>query len=353
MSAISRFDPEEIAAKLFAILSEREHDIIVKRYGLTGKDKVTLEEIGTAYSVTRERVRQVENSSLNKIRSEFGSSILRDLEYLIRNILEDHGDLMREERLIRTLLAQEGDNVTNNALVRFLLNQLLTDRLQSLEESDSVYKAWSLPGISLDNFHTIIGHLVTVVEQHNEPVTLDNLLDKARDRVVLGNTGRDYETIIVNYLDVTKKIEENRFNEWGLAHWSSIRPRRMNDKIYLIMKKEGKPLHFVEIAKKINDANFDKRVAYPATIHNELILDPKYVLVGRGIYALREWGYKPGVVLDVIKEILKESGKPLTRDEIIDQVLKNRMVKRSTVMLALMNKKHFTKNPDGTYVLAG
>jgi hypothetical protein len=110
-------------------------------------------------------------------------------------------------------------------------------------------------------------------------------------------------------------------------------------------------MHFVDIAKKINEAGFDTRVAYPATIHNELILDDKYVLVGRGIYALKEWGYKPGVVLDVIKDTIRKAPKPLTRDGIIEEVLKNRMVKRSTVILALMNKKHFAKNPDGSYQL--
>ena len=118
------------------------------------------------------------------------------------------------------------------------------------------------------------------------------------------------------------------------------------------MKKEADPLHFTEIAKKINEAQFDSRIAYPPTIHNELILDDKYVLVGRGIYALKEWGYQPGIVLDVIKDILTEAKRPMTRDEIIKEVLKNRMVKKSTVVLALMNKKHFKKNANSEYTVA-
>jgi len=125
----------------------------------------------------------------------------------------------------------------------------------------------------------------------------------------------------------------------------------MNDKIYLVMKKQGKPMHFAEIAKAINEAGFDEKKAYPATIHNELILDDKYVLVGRGIYALKEWGYQPGVVADVIESILRKAGGPLTKDEIVSKVLAERMVKKSTIQLALMNKQRFSKVERNKYWL--
>ncbi len=352
-SAISRFDAAETASKLFGILNEREQDIIQKRYGLHGKDKSTLEEIGKSYAVTRERIRQVENTSLKRIRESFNETILKELEYLIQNILEDHGDIMSESKLVKMLLAAEDEKSSDGALVRFLLNQLLTDRLESVKDSDTTYKAWSLPGADWETYDHIVKQLIDIIDTHGEPLALEALLSHARDQIKLENEmHQNFENIIMNYLDVTKKIEENKFNEWGLSHWNSIKPRRMNDKIYMIMKRENKPMHFVEIAKKINEAGFDTRVAYPATIHNELILDDKYVLVGRGIYALKEWGYKPGVVLDVIKDTIRKSPKPLTRDGIIDEVLKNRMVKRSTVILALMNKKHFSKNADGTYAIA-
>jgi hypothetical protein len=353
MSAISGFDPAETASKLFGILNEREQDIITKRYGLNGKGKSTLEEIGKSYSVTRERIRQVENSSLKRIQESFNETILKELEYLINNILEDHGDIMTEDRLVKLLLAAEDTSPTDGALVRFLLNQILPERLEQVKDSDAMYKSWSLPGTDWDIYHSIIKQLTEIISTHGEPLALELLLNHARQQIKLENEMHEnFENIILNYLDITKKIEENKFNEWGLSHWNSIKPRRMNDKIYMIMKKEGKPMHFVDIAKRINETAFDTRIAYPATIHNELILDDKYVLVGRGIYALKEWGYKPGVVLDVIKDTIRKSPKPLTRDGIIEEVLKNRMVKRSTVILALMNKKHFVKNTDGTYRLA-
>lgn len=352
MNELSNFDPDDIIQELFDVLNEREEDIIVNRYGLTGEPKVTLEEIGKRYSVTRERVRQVENASLRRIREKYAETTLKTLEQMIRSILEEHAHMMSERRLISSLLNDDKTTEANTAKIRFILNELLHDRLVPVKESRDLYKSWSSEQAPWDTFHTSVSKLTDYLEDRKEPIALASLVDEARNRITFDESlAANFETIIVNFLDITKKIEENRFNEWGLSHWSAIRPKRMNDKIFLVMKREGKPLHFTQIAKKINDASFDQRIAYPATIHNELILDNKYVLVGRGIYALREWGYKPGVVLDVIREILRENNKPLTKEQIISEVLKNRLVKKSTIALALMNKKTFQKNTDGTYSL--
>jgi len=110
-------------------------------------------------------------------------------------------------------------------------------------------------------------------------------------------------------------------------------------------------LHFREIADYINKADFDSKKAHPATIHNELILNDKFVLIGRGIYALTEWGYQPGTVAEVIVELLKESEKPLSKGEIVRKVLDSRMVKKSTINLALTNKNKFKKLENGSYLL--
>ncbi len=126
----------------------------------------------------------------------------------------------------------------------------------------------------------------------------------------------------------------------------------MHDKILLVMRKHGQPMHFQEIAQKINELGFDQRQAYPPTVHNELILNDEYVLIGRGLYALREWGYKPGVVADVLAAVLQAAGQPMTRDQLVAKVLEQRRVKRNTIHLALTNQQRFTRLPDGRYTLA-
>ena len=124
----------------------------------------------------------------------------------------------------------------------------------------------------------------------------------------------------------------------------------MNDRVGLILKKVGKPMHFEDIAKHIS--KIFKKKAYPPTVHNELILNDEYVLVGRGIYALAEWGFKEGVVSSVIAEVLKKANRPLTRNEVVEGVLKQRIVKKNTIHLALTDKEKFLKTRDGKYINA-
>jgi len=347
-SAMAEFNVDEIIAQLFAILNEREKEIIARRHGLFNTEKSTLEEIGKKHKVTRERVRQVENSSLKKIRENYNKEILKAVENLTSAILAEYGGIMAEDRLVTELAQNSGNTEESHAAVRFLLNQLLHDKFQPFKETSNTYKSWGSIDASWEKFLQDLDAVVKLIETHDEPVELNSLIKKVNEKPDISINEAD-EGYMLNVLDITKNVDKNIYGEYGLSHWPTIKPKRMNDKIYLVLKKNGEPLHFSEIAEAINKAHFDNRIAYPATIHNELILDKKFVLVGRGIYALTEWGYKPGVVADVIEEILKKSDKPLTKDEIIEQVLKNRIVKKSTVVLALMNKDKFVRNADKTY----
>jgi hypothetical protein len=93
----------------------------------------------------------------------------------------------------------------------------------------------------------------------------------------------------------------------------------------------------------------ENRKVHVATVHNELIKDTRFVLVGRGLYALAEWGYQPGVVKEIISKVLKESKKPLTKEEIVEKVLGQRFVKENTVALNLQDKNRFVKDDKGMY----
>jgi hypothetical protein len=81
-----------------------------------------------------------------------------------------------------------------------------------------------------------------------------------------------------------------------------------------------------------------------------LIKDGRFVLVGRGLYALTEWGYSQGTVVDVVMRILKEAGA-LSKDEIINHVLKERFVKENTILVNLQNAKYFKRDENGRYFL--
>ena len=139
---------------------------------------------------------------------------------------------------------------------------------------------------------------------------------------------------------------------WGLVKWPTVNPKNIRDKIYVILSENGKHMHFNEIAAAIKDSDFKRKDVTTQAIHNELIKDKRFVLIGRGIYALKEWGYEKGTVADIIAEVLREADEPLHRDEIVKRVLKSRFVKETTILLNLQGKPQFKRVAKATYTLA-
>ena len=353
ISEIEQFNPSEVVSNLLKNLLNREEDILRRRFGLSGQKKQTLEEIGESYNVTRERIRQIENSGINKIKKNKNyTQIITPIENTITSVIERHGGIMNETFFLETLLHISGNSPLNRQSVIFILSELLNNKFKKVKQTEDLRFSWQLKITSTDLLHKTINKLLEIIEKKEHPLKLQELLDLFRkDEFYLNHQNQLSDDVITSYLEISQKISKNPFGEYGLAEWGSIIPKRMNDKIYLILKKYRKPLHFIEITKLINEANFDKKNAYAPTVHNELILNKKYVLVGRGIYALAEWGYKPGVVADILVNILEKSEKPMTRKELVDTVLKQRIVKKNTIHLALSDKTKFKKLENGTYTL--
>jgi RNA polymerase primary sigma factor len=77
-TATERLQREDIQKALDA-LPERERQVIELRYGLRGHEPLTLEEVGRAFGVTRERIRQIENNTLKKLKQLPEAQRLREL----------------------------------------------------------------------------------------------------------------------------------------------------------------------------------------------------------------------------------------------------------------------------------
>ncbi len=356
-SELASFNPVEIVGILFRELPDREQDILRRRFGLHGNDSETLEQIGKTYNVTRERVRQIENSAIKHIKGlPHFTDTLKQLDHVVYTVLERHGGIMAEDHLLEYVLQPVSDVSTHGNHLLFVLHKL--SNAQIVRETNGEYHpVWRIEVTPWDKAEATINEMVRIMEAHGQPITQEELLEKFKQSEVYATHKAHFDFDeaemhpIRAHVRVAKQFKTNPFGEWGLAHWNTVTPKRMGDKIYLVMKKHGKPLHFRDIADHINNAKFDRKRAYPPTVHNELILDKRYVLVGRGIYALTEWGFAPGVVSDVIEQVLKDTSNPMSRDEIVEAVLNQRLVKKGTVYLALSNNKKFEKNNEGKYYL--
>ncbi|MEW6610687.1 MAG: sigma factor-like helix-turn-helix DNA-binding protein [Patescibacteria group bacterium] len=364
-----KLSPADICTQLLKLLTDREADVLRLRFGLDGNGAHTLEMIGSKYAITRERVRQIEHQSIDKLKqSKQFHEISEGIATLLIHNLNQHGGMRRQDVLLNDLLSLSGDSALNHHCLSFIIKELLNTVIEEVRSED-IRPSWKLKDSSLSLFKDTIRYLVSFLETKNQPMNYELLLNEFLGSDFFQTHQEDYrsfmifsslpeqnmramgERVLLAYLECSSLVQQNPFHEWGLASWHSIKPKRMSDKIYLILKKCGKPMHFTEITEQINKTHFDHKVAYAPTVHNELILDTRFVLVGRGIYALQEWGYKPGIVADVITSILRRAGGPLTREEIIGEVLKQRLVKKGTILLALTSRDDFLHLPDGRYAL--
>ncbi len=340
--AVISFKPKQVTKKLLGTLQDRAHDIIVNRYGL-GDDtqSKTLEAIGKKYGITRERVRQIENAALSAIRKSDNFKSEHKTFSELKDLINSMGSLVHEDDF---LSAVSKDQNTKNHIHFYLV---LGDEFKKLKEDDHFKSRWSIDEKLSDVVHNAL-HSVYKNLDDKELLSENDLVTRFIGELKDVSAQYKNEEIAKRWLSISKKIAKNPLGEWGPSDSQNVKTRGIKDFAYLMMKKHGSPMHFREVADAISKT-FHKKTHY-ATCHNELIKDSRFVLVGRGYYALEEWGYKPGVVRDVIAEILKKEG-PLSKEEVVDRVLKERFLKKNTILVNLQNPKYFTKLSDGRYTV--
>lgn len=313
---------QKICSHLISDLNKRQKEIICRRFGLGQEKRETLEAIGKDFGICRERIRQIQQASLDKIGPK--TNQYKNVFALFARYFKKHGNLRREDILLKEL----GTKTENE--VYFLLS--LKDSFQRFNENDDFYSLWTINNNSFVSAKKAVNSLCGQLKKEGQPTSLKNLNSP------FSLKGR----VLASYLDISKKIQQNPEGLYGLSDWPEINPRGIKDRAYLVFKKAGQPLHFRQIANLIEDSHLQ-------TVHNELIKDSRFVLVGRGIYALSEWGYYPGQVKDVILKILQEAQGPLSKQEILEGVKKQRIVKKNTILLNLSNKEHFFRDSKGRY----
>jgi hypothetical protein len=341
MSTIS-FKPKKITKKITAHLQDRASDVIMNRFGLTadGKKK-TLEEIGKKYNITRERVRQVEDAAINSIKKSGAYKAEQAIFDELKQIIHKLGSIVAEHELLPYI---SKDQATQNHINFFLV---LSDAFKKHHEDENFHTRWSVDDAMTDKVHEALRKLYASLKDEDlipETEMIKKFFEQMKD------ISEQYksEEMAKRWLSMSKAVAKNGLGEWGKATSPNIRTRGVKDYAFLVMRRHGTPLHFKEVADAISKT-FGKKTHY-ATCHNELIKDPRFVLVGRGMYALAEWGYKAGIAREVIQDILKREGS-LGKDEVVEKVMKERYFKKNTILVNLANPKYFKKNKNGLYAI--
>jgi len=334
---------QKLFNNLIGVLNSRQKEVICGRFGLDNKGEgETLAAIGDRMHVTRERVRQIEKSAIDT---------------LSRNISKDPYCVQIIARS-KKYLKEAGGVAKNDILLgglKDIANDLGDHHLALLTEASPAFyyyaqddDFWPFYYLSKDDLKTATNFIdgwVSYLKEHKPKILDGAYAESLKDFSKTKSTNKNHAE---SYLSISKKICKNPYGDTGLRDWSEIKPMTTRDRIYLVLKKKTEPLHFEDIARTINETGFGCQIALAPTVHNELIKDERFVLVGRGVYALREHGYEPGIAREVIQKILRQIG-PLKPNDVITYVAKQRFFKPNTVLINLQNKNFFERLPDGRY----
>ena len=331
-----------IAGSLKIIEQDREKEIISRRFGLNG-NKETLEQIGEMLSITRERVRQLEKAILIRLQISAEENQIPELmaaeKLLVRN-LSEMGRVAVLNDLADKIYGRKS-TASERTGVYFLAT--FSKSLPIIEENDRYNASVGIAEYGDSRkIRERVDEIVKIIKDNKQPMTIDELDAK------LNYEHPDYIKAVAS----VSKLIATLNGLYGLTKWPSVNPKNIRDKIFVILESAKEPMHFSEIAKQIKESNFKRKNVTVQAIHNELIKDSRFVLIGRGIYALSSWGYKKGTISEIITSILEKAEGPLTREEIVKQVLRVRKVKETTILLNLQNKKLFKKVDKNSYTLA-
>lgn len=326
---------------LGTIEREREREIIARRYGLFDR-RETLEQIGELLGITRERVRQLEKAVMARLKAMADGGQLPHISDVQKSFLDEVHQMGKVARITELTAKLSSENTrTDQARVSFLAE--LCPKLSVIEDNDHFHHAVGVTEVHDEKtIKGLVEKIIDAVKKIGEPASIEKVAEKAGQG----------EPKHVAALASTSKHLATLNGRWGLVKWPMVNPKNIRDKIYVILHEQGRHMHFNEIAEAIKDSSFKRKDVTTQAIHNELIKDKRFVLIGRGIYALKEWGYEKGTVADIITEVLKKAGEPLHRDEIVKQVLKSRHVKETTILLNLQGKPQFKRVAKATYDLA-
>ncbi|MEK9194339.1 MAG: sigma factor-like helix-turn-helix DNA-binding protein [Patescibacteria group bacterium] len=329
---------DQLIEDFFTGFNPKQRKVLTERFGLRSGHRSTLQEIGDDLGITRERVRQIEEDGLRKVAPRVKDKAANVLEFT-KTYLANSLGVRRDDYLV-------GD-ITNHVFAHSSAKNI-HDKLRFLflaagepfyyKEDDEFRGFWYLNDATKKNFFDFVKDTVNFFE------------NKGREKLI---NEKDYlaeaPVAASDFLSIPKCFGVNVFGDVGLRDWPEIDPKTIRDKIYLVLKKEKTPLHFGNIAKAVTRLGLQKKNAHIQTVHNELIKDNRFVLVGRGIYALREHGFEPGTVREVIARFLKDRG-PLHPEEILKLVQNQRLLKENTVLLSLQNRRYFGRLDDGRYM---
>jgi hypothetical protein len=348
MKKINQEVVDLVVDNLLNKVNSRSAEILKARFGLKKEEKKSLSMIGKKMGITRERVRQLESNALKKIKKSKKNEEFDFVMEKVFKVMEKYEGLVLENVLAEAVFPGISQIDENKLMFILNCNSKLVYNRSTLKNKSF----WSLKdGLNKEKINEVNKFIFDYLNKKKKSIRIEEAFKVISESEFSNDfAGKNAKDKLKMFLLVSKDLKRNLLNEWGIKNWRSVSERGNKEKAYLVLRKKKKPLHFRVITEHIN-LYWKKKKSLPQTVHNELIKDDRFVLVGRGTYGLSEWGLKGGTVKEIIVDLFKEKPNPLNIDEIVEYVFSHKEVKRTTVLVNLSNQKYFVKKDKGQYFI--
>lgn len=344
---------------------DRSLKILIARFGLGGSEIYTLQDVGNAYGITRERTRQIQDKALQRLHSIlFGAKSLASYVIPLRLVNEalavkqelSHLDkkLLSEYEIINFFCLRYEVKLASKDLnsLRFLLTILGYTPLATRFPSVELAPSWQI-GEQLDS---------------------DNIVEAAK--AILGVLKN--EVCSVPLFELQIKINRKRKSKFSLdcVHYAlkllnhdielaakdeyQLKFAKLSskaDQVYRVLKTANKPMHYRDFAKEINHllvTSGEKPNANLRSIISQLATDKRFKNIGNsGIWGLDEWEDIVGSsVIELMEEFFHLKKRPATSSEIYEYVAAKRSIaSKNSIYTYLAMKEQFIRVSETEYAL--
>lgn len=356
--------PKILRAVYMAESKEREWIIVERRFGLAGTTKLTLEELGAGFDLTRERVRQVESRSLTNLRhmlldqNHSGGTyeIHPELSSALRAFFSGASGLARsgilESRFSTELIERfKVSQKTLNSIMDFLIG-LLQIRKVDFGLSDLE------PVLYIETSHASIQQMRTVVITVHKTLSKTALALADVDLLIEANRALKKGARIGleelrNAIGYCSTVEITPTGEYQ-AGFGALSTRA--DQLERVFIESGGPISVRDVTRRMNFklSQAGQRTMTERNVGNQLAADSRFVPIGRsGEWALKRWEVDTDTIVELMKQYLTKRNEPATASEIYEYVRARRPASAASIASYLQFDNAFSQVTRDEWGLSG
>lgn len=328
--------------------NDRAKELIKRRYGLMNGERQTLEEIGESYRVTRERIRQIQEKSLKRMRHP-ATTVKKPLTGLIEDIILRNGGIISADEADVEVPKALGGVIEDGSSLLDLLCDL--GWIQTCRIGDIPIYSLKLDGVSLLK---LTERIILLIKKEDLGLDVDSIIRKNSMFRKIKDERFNPTHFVLRYCRTDPRLEEISVNsEVIFRHYTSghFATKSWVALMRRVLEEQQMPLHFTEITDKVNDLlSGSERQLDVRRAHSILIEDKAFAHSGvNGTYGLTSWGLRKELIPELIEECLKKAGFPLHWKQIFNYVSKYKNTRSANITSCLENNRSFKRVSSGIY----